>query len=128
MKVYKLIRKEVYNGAKFSLFVNNNLGYVEYSTQYTTVPRPNCGPLAAFKTLKNAKAFINNICGDDIELWESEAILAKTRRKSLWYPRHPNVPPNTKLSSGLVDVRLDLPAGTVLCSAIQLTKRLKFKK
>lgn len=83
-------------------------GEVEYRIGETTVPRPGCGPLVAFKTIKSASQFYSSP-GDICPL--HKAIVRKSKSTHVWTPL------GGKTSS--------LPSGSVLCDSVTLGERIR---
>lgn len=111
MIVYKLVYVA---GDKRVSYVQRSPASI-YSTQEVTVPGSGFGPLAAFRTVQDADAYLGACVPVREELWEAEAAPAEAHIRQLWFINHHG---KKEFS------HLRLPAGTVLCSKIQLLRKV----
>lgn len=85
-----------------------------YWVEEWTMPRPDCGPLTAFKTLEDAARFRAEWC-PGARIYKAKAVEKKDLKRGaavLW-SRHHDV------------YRRGLPPGTVICAKIKLLGRVK---
>ncbi len=101
-----------------SLTISPHYGGVIYKVGKPTHPSPNCGPLAAFRTLKDVKdfqrrhgkaSFWNGWRGDPVFRCR---VKKETKEDNLF----------VTINSMIDSFSGDLPPGTILCKEITLTK------
>lgn len=104
MEAYKVVEK-LSNGSLTSCFIEHPK--MTYAIGVKTVPPENCGPLAAFETLKDAKEFFNSRSSFRIYKCEIE----ESNERALWngYIRRED---------------WTLPAGTIFCDSITLLSEI----
>lgn len=109
---WKVVRIDPHTGDLYSLIVDLGRGGVTYIPGKPTVPKPDCGPLAVFKTYEHAREFVH-VNGP----WECCILPCRYRRWggpewNLWIRagkgRRFDLPPGTDLAS---EVTLDMPKG-----------------
>ena len=108
MKVYKVVVEE---GDHLVSVIAPLTGVIKYCLDEETIPLPHCGPLCAFKSLKDARAYVKNIVyplGKIVKIFEAEAVKSFEQFK-IW----------TQITCTWVD----LP-GTILCDSITLKKEV----
>ena len=115
MRVYKVVGFRGNN-----LFSVNTIqgGRVWYQLNEKAVPLPDCGPLCAFKTKKQALGFIKG-CHGLFAAYEAEATISENQEE-IWIG-------DAKEDGILIVHELkkdDFPPGTILCDSITLKKRI----
>lgn len=135
MKAYKIVNVgyDLENGPIYTSLFAPGMFTLVYRTERKTVPASDMGPLTAFRTLKDAKAFLDG-CDQVVRyrsaIFEAEVEVSERQPKflanywvdirKLWYrwrmgDDDPNVPRVALISP---------PMGTVFCDSIQLVKRV----
>jgi hypothetical protein len=112
VKAYKVVK--VKNGKRWSAVVEN--ATVLYATSKWVRQEKGNGPLACFRTLKDAILFANGLLqqGYVLEIWQAQ--IQQSSQPALWY----------WYNGMLQEVpQSDCPAGTVFANAVKLIKRVR---
>ena len=111
---YKIVRYTRISGEYRSL-IEESTATVIYAVGMKTKPNLKCGPLTAFKTMKDLINFVGCHGWEGYPIFEVELVKYKGEKKALW---------NLETFDGLKREFRELPAGTILCSSITLIKKV----
>lgn len=120
---YKIVTCLLHEGRQigYRSLVRRGTGEVLYKVGEPTKPQPNCGPLAAFKTLKDVNLFKRANGWRDCPVFRCR-VKKETEEATLFIKRGSD---NEFSLPWYLAFRGPLPQGTVLCKEITLTKRIR---